>query len=186
MSKFKTKEEYLNYLAGWKAATNAEECKSKRVVCDHVQYNWDYHGYTDEEKARFEEKGYKVSRNGFSYTIPNGGHRKEHGWLDATHYLFNNVMRGKDPKCGFAPKTKRKLNPGETPWYTFQRTVLELEMVVKDAEAYIEKVSRGKGCKIIGGKMAKEFLKPFDGKVRISDLIKIDREELANARKFHR
>ena len=185
MSTFETKEEYLNYLAGWKAATNAEEAKSKRVVCDHKQYNWSYSGYSDEEKARFEALGYKNIQK-YSYVVPDGGHYKDHGWLDATHYVFNNVMRGKDPKRGFSPKSKHKLQHGETPWIKFAHASWQLEYVIKDAEAYVEHLGKGKGHKSLSGKAVKAFLVPFDGKISVSDLLRINKEELANARKFHR
>ena len=168
-----------------KMAANSSFCRLSSLEVKGLNFWNKLLTITIKSWARFKEKGYKCIQK-YSYVVPDGGHRKEHGWLDATHYLFNNVMREKDPKRGFSPKSKRKLNPNETPWYAFQRTVLQLEMVVKDAEAYIEKVSRGKGCKIIGGSRAKAFLVPFDGKVTIADLLKIDREELANARKFHR
>ena len=180
MSNFETKEQYLNFISAWKSATNAEECKSKRVVCDHVQYNWD--GFSDEEKAALEAKGYKVNRH--SYTVPNGGHRKEPGWMDAAHYVFHNVMRGKDPKRGFSPKSKRKLEHNETPWHAFERAAWELEMVVKSAEKYVDELGQGKTpC---AGTRATNFLKPFNGQLVIADLLKVDKEALANARKFHR
>jgi hypothetical protein len=185
MSTFETKEQYLNYISAWKSATNAEEAKSKRVVCDHVQYNWNYPGYTDEEKARFEEKGYTDICNHY-YTIPDGGHRKETGWLTASHYLFNNCMRGKDPKRGFIPKSKRKLEPGMTPWHKFEHAAWTLEYVIRDAEAYVEHLGLGKGHNSLSGGEVKKFLAPFGGKIEIEDLLRIDKEELANARKFHR
>jgi hypothetical protein len=186
MSKFKTKEEYLNYISGWKSATNAEEAKSKRIVCDHKQYNWSYSGWGSEELARFEELGYKNIEK-YSYVIPDGGHCKMAGWLNAEHYIFHNMMRDKDPKRGFSPKSKRKLQYPETPWYGFVSAAFQLEMIVKDAELYIDHVGKGKGSKwSMAGNRVKAFLVPFGGKVTLSDLIKINREELANARKFHR
>jgi len=182
MSTFETKEEYLQFISAWKIATNAEEAKSKRLVCDHHQYSWN--GFTDEERASMEAKGYKVGRN--SFTIPNGGHYKEHGWLDASHYIFHSMMRGKDPKRGFHPKSKRKLQYPNSPWTAFVNGALRLEYVIKDAEAYIDHLGKGKGHKSLAGNVSKKFLEPFSGMVELSDLLRIDVEELANARKFHR
>ena len=182
MSTFETKEQYLKFISAWTLATNAEEAKSKRLVCDHYQYCWN--GFTDEERARMEDKGWKVGRN--SFTIKDGGHYKEHGWLDASHYIFHSVMRGKDPKRGFHPKSERKLQYPNSPWTAFVNGALHLEYVIKDAEAYIDHLGQGKGHKSLAGKTAKKFLEPFSGLVELSDLLRIDREELANARKFHR
>ena len=182
MSNFETKEQYLNYISAWKSATNAEECKSKRVVCDHYEYSWN--GFTDEERATMEAKGYKVGRH--SFTIPNGGHCKEEGWLDSSHYIFHSMMRGKDPKRGFHPKSERKLQCPNSPWEAFMRGALRLEYVVTDAEAYIDHLGKGKGHKSLAGNVSKKFLEPFQGHLELADLLRIDVEELANARRFHR
>jgi len=186
MSTFETKEEYLQFISAWKIATNAEEAKSKRLVCDHVQFNWSYHGYTDEERTALEAKGYIVNKSGNRYTIPDGGHYKEHGWLDSSHYIFHSMMRGKDPKRGFHPKSKRKLQYPNSPWTAFVNGALRLEYVIKDAEAYIDHLGKGKGHKSLAGNVSKKFLEPFSGLLELSDLLRIDMEELANARKFHR
>lgn len=180
MSNFETKEEYLQFISAWKSATNSEEAKSKRVVCDHKQYQWC--GFGKEEKARLEELGYKVGN--YSYTIPDGGHCKTAGWMHASHYIFRNMMLGKDPKRGFSPKMKRKLQYGETPWCGFEQGAWHLEYAIKDAERYVEQLGKGKSPTY--GKSAKDFLEPFQGAVIIADLLKFDKEGLAEARKFHR
>ncbi len=181
MSKFKTKEEYLNFISAWKKAANAEEAKSKRVVCDHSQYTFYYPGYTNEEQARFEDNGYvKISE--FGYTIPDGGHRKEPGWLNAEHYIFHNMMRDKNPMRGFNPRSPRKIVGYDTPWFSYLQGLWKLESAIADAEYYLEVI--GKGSKPANGHTAREFLVPFDGEITMSDLLKIDKEELANARAF--
>jgi len=185
MSTFETKEEYLKYLAGWKAATNAEEAKSKRIVCDHVQYNWSYH-WNDEDRARLVDKGYTLNKSGNQATLKDGGHYKETGWLDAHYYVFNNVMRGKDPKRGFTPKSERKVQYPNSPWSGFTNAAYALERVIQDAEQYVEHLGKGKGHKTSAGSTVKTFLVPFGGKIEIADLLRIDKEELANARRFHR
>lgn len=181
MSHFETKEQYLQFISAWKSATNAEECKSKRVVCDHNQYYWN--GITDEEIARLEEKGYEKKGN-YCWVLPDGGHCKEPGWLHASHYLFYNMMKGRDPFNGFTPKLKRKCGYGENPWTAFENAAWHLEFVVKNARAYVDAL--GKGQNLINDSRSKDFLVPFNGKIKIADLLKIDVEELAKARKFHR
>jgi len=180
MSNFETKEEYLQFISAWKSSTNAEECKSRRVVCDHTQYKWD--GFSKEETARLEELGYKVSK--YSYTVPGGGHCKTGGWLNASHYIFRNMMLGKDPKRGFSPKMKRKLQYGETPWHGFVQGSYDLEYAITDAKRYVDQLGQGKTP--TSGTRAKDFLEPFQGAVIIADLLKFDKEGLAEARKFHR
>ncbi len=181
MSNFETKEQYLKFITAWKKAANAEECKSKRVVCDHVQYYWPYPGFSDEEKARFKEKGYtKISD--WEYTIPGGGHRKEPGWLNAEHYIFYNIMRGKNPLRGFYPKSARKIIGYGTPWISYLRALWKLESAVSDAKFYMKLVGEGKKPQC--GNAARDFLAPFCGDISMEALLKIDKEELANARKF--
>jgi len=186
MSTFETKEQYLQFIAAWKLAVNSDEAKSKRLVCDHVQYNWSYSGFTDEERARLIDTGYSVHKTGYQATLKDGGHYKEHGCMEASHYIFHSLMRGKDPKRGFTPKIKRKVQGGETPWSGFVRAALNLEYIIKDAAAYVDHLGKGKGHKTLAGNVSKKFLEPFGGMIDISDLLRIDAEELANARKFHR
>jgi len=181
MSNFETKEEYLQFNAAWKSDTNAEECKSKKVVCEHTQYNWS--GYSPEEKARLEDLGYKVKK--YSYVVPDGGHYKTDTWLNASHYIFRNMMLNKEPKRGFSPKTvERKIQYGDTPWVGFTDGAWALERAIKDAEKYVDDLGQGKTS--TAGQKAKNFLHPFEGGIVIADLLKINKEELVEARKFHR
>lgn len=169
MSNFESKEQYLQFISAWKLATNSDKTKSKRLVCDHVQQNWNQR-YTKEEQEAMKAKGYtKVGDWGF--TIPNGGHYKEHGQMEASHYVFRNMMLGKDPKRGFSPKSKRKLQYGETEWTGFSTATYELEFAVNDAKRYVDEIGAGK--KPTYGHRARNFLKPFEGEIAIADLLKI-------------
>ena len=170
MSNFETKEQYLNFISAWKSSTNAEECKSKRVVCNHTQYRWN-NSFSAEEKARFEELGY-INISNYSYEVPDGGHYKTKGWLNASHYIFRNMMLGKDPMRGFSPKSERKLEYGENPWSAFEAGEWELRMVIKDAKLYVDELGKGKTPAY--GRRAKAFLEPFQGKIAIADLLKIE------------
>ena len=182
-TKFETKEEYLQFISAWKYATNAEEAKSKRYVCDHNQYTWN--GITDEEIARLEEKGYQKKGN-YLWVLPNGGHCKDSGWLHAPHYVFYNIMLGKDPMRGFSPKTDKKLTPGESPWQGFEEACWQLEMAVTNAHYNINCISLGKVPPRHKADRVETFLKPFNGMIKEADLLKISKDEIANARKFIR
>lgn len=182
MSNFKSKEEYQNFISAWKSAVNAEEAKSKILVCDHTEYTWN--GLSDEQQARLLERGAKIGK--YSFTIPDGGHYKERGWINAEHHIFYNMMLGKDPKRGFSPKLKRKLQYGETPWVAFEQAAYRLERAVKNAKYNIDCIGQGKKPPRHSEDDVIKFLKPFSGKLKEADLLKINQEELANARKFHR
>jgi len=180
MSQFNSKEEHTKFISAWKSASNAEECKSIRIVCDHRQCNWSYCGFTGEEKARFEDKGYKnITKH--HYTIPDGAHRKTESWLHAPHYLMYNVMLGKNLRTGFTPKISRKVATYESPWHGFVIAVLQLEIVVRNAKKIIEEIGKGHIMKVPS---VDEFLMPFSGRVTIVDLAKINISELVSARKF--
>jgi len=183
MSNFKTKEEYQDFISAWKSATNAEEAKSKRVVCDHEQYFW-YNPLSNEEKAELEKKGAIFKRH--SYIIPMGGHYKEKGWINAEHHIFYNMMLGKDPKRGFVPKLKKKPEYGQTPWIAFEQAAYKLERAIINAEFNIECIGKGQVPVRHVTDDIERFLKPFGGKIKPSDLLRIDKEELRQARKFHR
>lgn len=186
MSHFKTKEQYQKFIAGWKTAANAEECKSKRMVCDLKQYKWD--GFTPEEVARLEEKGAVMGRicgydsRPVNYTIKDGAHYKTTGWLFASHHIMYNMLRGKDPKYGFAPITvASKQAAHESPWIGFVRGALHLEYVLGNIARDANNLGLGK---IPRSSAATEFLKPFNGSITVADLMKIDKEELIQTRRF--
>lgn len=107
MSQFKTKEDYFKFIAAWKAAANHTNCKKHRKVCDHTQYCWE--GFSSEEKAELEAKGYKVDN--YSYTIPDGGHYKTDAWLNGSHFILRNVLLDKEVNRGFHPRGERKADP---------------------------------------------------------------------------
>ena len=181
MSQFKSTEHYQQFISAWKSATNSEKAKSKKVVCDFKEWHWN--GISDAQKERYEAKGFTV--NDDTVSKKDGSHCKEPGWLDAEHYLFYNMKKGKTPKFGFAPITAmRKLEPGDTVWRGFNSASWALHFVVRDAIQHIEAVEAGK--KPNSGARAKKFLEPFNGAVTIADLIDIDLDALEQARKVHR
>ena len=184
MSNFKSKKEYLQFISAWKLATNAEECKSKKVVCDYEEYRW-CDRLTDSERERYEANGFTVSDNGKTIKKKDGSHCKDPGWLEAEHYLFYNMMKGRNPKHGFSPVTaKRKLEPGDTVWRGFNSAAWDLHFIVKDAKQFIEETSKGKNPN--SGRRSKDFLVPFSGGVSMADLAGVDLDELEQARKVHR
>jgi hypothetical protein len=95
-------------------------------------------------------------------------------------------MKGRDPKHGFSPKMKRKLQYGETPWTAFEMAAIRLERAITNAEYNLDCISKGQIPPRYKTDSVIEFLKPFGGMIKEHDLLRINKEELAAARKFHR
>lgn len=182
MSNFKSKEEHYNFISAWKSATNSEEAKSKKVVCDYSEYRW-CHNFSPEEKKHYEDLGFTVSDT--KITKKDGSHCKIDGWMNASHYLFRNMMLGKDQKRGFTPITaKRKLPEHDSPWQGFNSASWELQFIVQDAKQNIDQIGQGK--KPQSGNRARMFLTPFNGAISIADLATVDVDALEQGRKVHR
>ena len=96
-----------------------------------------------------------------------GGNYKSESWLNAEHHLFRNIMLGKNPRLGFSPKSKRKLQEGETPWISYDMACGRIERVIK-------------------GYGVKRFLEPFEGNITEKELKKITLEDMEKARKLHK
>lgn len=103
---FETKEQYLNFLAVWKKATNSVRCKPHLEDCD------EWISATE-----------SLSRQTGKALIP--------GWLTAEHYMLNNIIRGKDLHNGFTPVTnKNKLANGWEADQTFKMTKFSLGRII--------------------------------------------------------
>ena len=95
-------------------------------------------------------------------------------------------MLGKDPKRGFSPKSARKIQYPQTPWYGFVSAAYRLECAITNAEFNINVIGQGKIPPRHRSDAVEEFLKPFGGEITEADLLKVDKEALIEARKFHR
>jgi len=130
-----TKEQYNEFQISWKKAANAPQAKSKRAVCDHMQGTKD--AFTDLEQKQFTAMGYTDVWT-YGYSISDGVLKKIKGWLQSEHFLFRNLVLGKDPKSGFSPiTTPHKLEAGGVDmWDGFETAKANLRFIIRYLKKY--------------------------------------------------
>lgn len=83
-TKFKSNTEYLAMTAQWAKSSKSIKCKSILEPCDE----------------------YKLDENGREYFSEGTGVNRRSGWMAATHHVLYNILRDKDPSCGFTSSVK--------------------------------------------------------------------------------
>lgn len=163
----KLKDDYRYFRKSWAAAVADPRAKSKVVACD--QWIRNDHGTWRHSKGT--------------------GRCKQHGWIESSHMVLFNLIRGKPLDRGFAPITNpRKLKSVYTPWQHFNDAVDELDRMVELAQKYTTNPVRNHHDYHELTRVM-DFLEPFrtstfQGTITIMDLANIDRSYFQTIRIF--
>jgi len=107
---FNSKEDYLLFRSNFAAAVNHQNAKSKLTPCD--------------EWIRATD----------TFSEGTGNHR-EKGWMTGAHFIFLNIVRGRDLYKGFTPITNpQKLKNSPTIWNGFDIAVDNLITIASYAQ----------------------------------------------------
>ena len=143
---FKTKEQYLQFRANFAAAANHANAKSTCEPCDE----W------------LDNEG-KISYN--------TGSSRVKGWLQAEHFIFLNLVRGKPYHHGFTPTTnKNKLSNGGNIWQGLDDAVRRLRYAVTSAKD-IKQIPQNATSH--SGDDFRKFIEPFLGDLPSAIFIEI-------------
>jgi len=132
---FNSKEDYLLFRSNFAAAVNHKNAKSKLTPCDE----W--------------------IRETDTFLDGTGQHR-EKGWMTGAHFLFLNIVRGREIHKGFTPITnKTKLQNSSTIWNGLDIAVDNLHNIVSIAH----KLNSGHSVSDWERKDLDKFLEPLLG-----------------------
>lgn len=132
---FNSKEDYLLFRSNFAAAVNHKNAKSKLTPCDE----W--------------------IRETDTFSEGTGQHR-ENGWVTGAHFVFLNIVRGREMHKGFTPITnKTKLQNSGTIWNGLDIAINNLHYVVSTAH----KLNSGHSVSDWERKDLDEFLEPLLG-----------------------
>lgn len=146
-----TKEQYLNFKAAWKQATNSERVK---------------HYFT-------EEKRY-VRTPGGGLTATYMKVRKS-GWIRAEHHILYNLLRGKKPHTGFTLTTNdNKIRSGCILNGGYVDGMWRLRFHVNSAHKIFEHGPSQLWHDEQAVRRVERFLEPFNGTISTEDLAQIE------------
>lgn len=117
---------------------------------------------------------------GQGYVSKNTGVYRKPGWIQAEHHILYNIIRGVPIERGFTPGIKGKRWAKNTDG--FEQALLSLIWKIKQAKRGWELINQGNlgNMVFLYLKEVREFLKPLDDSIKLSDLLSIDIEILRN------
>ena len=126
---FETKKQYLQFRKAWANAVNSPRAKHWRTpgtiwVVDDPKHEWIGH--------------YELC-----------GWQRHDGWINASHIVLYNIIRGKPITNGFVPITNAvKVANNKYPMYTCWNAVMELKYYVEKAQKLVEIIGKLKTGKL--------------------------------------